>query len=187
LHAGSDIGAPGGAPIHAARAGKVVFAGWNNGYGNYTIIDHGSGVKTAYAHQSRFAVRSGAQVQAGQTIGYVGTTGASTGNHLHFEYMLNGQRLNPGLIIPGLKTGGFTLSDGLAQLHKGETVVTAPLTQKLKDGINNMDKSQHFGYNVNMNFDGAHFDSQIDFERGVENALLAIERRRGPSRRIGGK
>lgn len=187
LHAGSDIGAPGGAPIHAARGGKVVFAGWNAGYGNYTIIDHGSGVKTAYAHQSRFNVRAGQQVQGGQTIGYVGTTGASTGNHLHFEYMLNGQRLNPGLIIPGLKTGGFTMSDGLAMLHKGETVVTAPLTEKLKDGINNMDKSQHFGYNVTMNFDGAKFDSQIDFERGVENALLAIERRRGPNRKIGGK
>lgn len=188
LHAGSDIGAPSGAAIHAAKNGRVVSTSspaQSGGYGNYTVIDHGNGISTAYAHQSRFAVHPGQTVKAGQTIGYVGSTGNSTGPHLHFEYIKNGQRLNPNQIIPGLDTGGFTMSDGLAMLHKNETVLTAPLSESLKQGINNMDKSQHFGYNVSMNFAGAKFNNEIDFEKSVVNALLAIEKRRGPSRRIG--
>lgn len=181
LHAGSDIGAPGGAVIRAAKAGKVISAGWNGGYGNYTVIDHGNGDRTAYAHQSRFNVSAGQTVKAGQTIGYVGTTGASTGNHLHFEYLKNGVRVNPGTIIPGLKTGGFAMSDGLANLHQGEAVIPAKLTEQFKK---NVAESNSFGYNVTMNFDGARFNSQIDFERGVENALLAIEKRKGANRKV---
>jgi hypothetical protein len=149
------------------------------------VIDHGGGIRTAYAHQSRFGVKAGQSVKAGQTVGYVGSTGASTGPHLHFEYLQNGVRKNPGLIIPGLETGGFTMSDGLAMLHKNETVLTAPLSDSLKDGINNMDKSQHFGYNVNMNFEGAQFNSQIDFKQGVKDALLEIEKQTGTRRRVG--
>jgi TP901 family phage tail tape measure protein len=188
LHAGSDIGAGMGAAIHAAKSGRVVSTtptSRSGGYGNYTVIDHGGGIRTAYAHQSRFGVKAGQSVKAGQTIGYVGSTGASTGPHLHFEYLQNGVRKNPGLIIPGLETGGFTMSDGLAMLHKNETVLTAPLSDSLKDGINNMDKSQHFGYNVNMNFNGAKFNSDIDFEKGVVNALLAIEKHVGTKRKVG--
>ena len=95
LHAGIDIGAPYGTPIHAAASGTVVLAGWNGGYGNYTCIDHGGGMATCYAHQSSYAVSSGAQVSQGQVIGYVGNTGHSFGAHLHFEVRINGNPVDP--------------------------------------------------------------------------------------------
>jgi murein DD-endopeptidase MepM/ murein hydrolase activator NlpD len=100
LHAGTDFAAPGGAPIWAADDGVVVRAGWNGGYGNYTCIYHGDlkngrGLSTCYAHQSRILVSRGQHVSRGQTIGRVGTTGASTGNHLHFEVRIDGEPVNP--------------------------------------------------------------------------------------------
>jgi septal ring factor EnvC (AmiA/AmiB activator) len=101
LHAGIDQGASTGTPIGASKAGTVIFAGWQGGYGNLTLIDHHDGVVTAYAHQSRFAVSSGARVSQGQTIGYVGNTGNSTGPHLHFETRVNGSAVNPRQYLPG--------------------------------------------------------------------------------------
>ncbi len=100
LHAGTDFAAPGGAPIWAADDGTVIRAGWNGGYGNYTCIYHGDlkngrGLSTCYAHQSRISVSRGQHVSRGQTIGRVGTTGASTGNHLHFEVRIDGEPVNP--------------------------------------------------------------------------------------------
>jgi murein DD-endopeptidase MepM/ murein hydrolase activator NlpD len=99
LHAGIDVAAAGGSPIFAAAAGEVLRAGWNGGYGNYTCLYHGrfqgKGFATCYAHQSAIGVRTGQQVRQGQVIGRVGTTGASTGNHLHFEVRLNGDPVNP--------------------------------------------------------------------------------------------
>jgi murein DD-endopeptidase MepM/ murein hydrolase activator NlpD len=95
LHAGIDIGVPYGTPIHAAASGTVVLAGWTGGYGNYTCIDHGGGMATCYAHQSSYAVSSGAQVSQGQVIGYVGNTGHSFGAHLHFEVRINGNPVDP--------------------------------------------------------------------------------------------
>jgi murein DD-endopeptidase MepM/ murein hydrolase activator NlpD len=95
LHAGIDIGAPSGTPIHAAASGTVVLAGWTGGYGNYTCIDHGGGLATCYAHQSSYAVSGGAQVAQGQVIGYVGNTGHSFGSHLHFEVRINGTPVDP--------------------------------------------------------------------------------------------
>ncbi len=99
LHAGLDIAAPGGRPITAADAGVVVSAGWAGGYGNYTCISHGTAagrsLATCYAHQSAISVRAGDQVGSGQQIGRVGTTGASTGNHLHFEVRIDGTPVNP--------------------------------------------------------------------------------------------
>jgi len=95
LHAGIDIGAPYGTPIHAAASGTVVLAGWIGGYGNYTCIDHGGGLATCYAHQSLYAVSGGAQVSQGQVIGYVGNTGHSFGAHLHFEVRINGNPVDP--------------------------------------------------------------------------------------------
>jgi murein DD-endopeptidase MepM/ murein hydrolase activator NlpD len=95
LHAGMDIAAPAGTPIGAAGAGTVVSAGWRGGYGNAVIIDHGGGVATLYAHQSRLAASVGQTVTQGQVIGYVGTTGYSTGNHLHWEVRVNGTPINP--------------------------------------------------------------------------------------------
>jgi murein DD-endopeptidase MepM/ murein hydrolase activator NlpD len=99
LHAGVDLAAPGGAAIRATAAGDVLRAGWNGGYGNYTCVYHGRfqgrGFATCYAHQSAVLVRPGQHVRRGQVIGRVGTTGASTGNHLHFEVRLNGDPVNP--------------------------------------------------------------------------------------------
>jgi septal ring factor EnvC (AmiA/AmiB activator) len=101
MHAGIDQGASTGTPIGASKAGTVIFAGWQGGYGNLTLIDHHDGVVTAYAHQSSFAVGSGASVSQGQTIGYVGNTGNSTGPHLHFETRVNGSAVNPRQYLPG--------------------------------------------------------------------------------------
>ncbi|MGI8422100.1 MAG: M23 family metallopeptidase [Gaiellaceae bacterium] len=79
-----DIGAGMGTPIHAAASGTVVLAAYDGGYGNFVVIDHGNGLATAYAHQSQIAVSVDEQVSQGQVIGYVGSTGFSTGPHLHF-------------------------------------------------------------------------------------------------------
>jgi len=95
LHAGVDFGAASGTPIVAADTGTVVSAGWHGGYGNAVIVDHGGGVATLYGHQSRLAVGSGSRVSRGQVIGYVGSTGMSTGPHLHFELRINGVPTDP--------------------------------------------------------------------------------------------
>jgi murein DD-endopeptidase MepM/ murein hydrolase activator NlpD len=95
LHAGIDIAVPVGTPIHAAASGTVVLAGWVDGYGNYTCIDHGGGLATCYAHQSSLAVSVGTHVTQGQVIGYSGNTGHSTGPHLHFEVRINGTPVDP--------------------------------------------------------------------------------------------
>lgn len=100
LHAGIDIAAPGGTPIYAAQAGCVSFAGVQGGYGNLILIDHGGGTVTAYAHQSRLGAAKGDCVSTGQQIGAVGTTGNSTGNHLHFEVRVNGSARNPRPYLP---------------------------------------------------------------------------------------
>jgi murein DD-endopeptidase MepM/ murein hydrolase activator NlpD len=104
LHAGTDFAAPGGSPIRAAAAGRVIQAGWNGGYGNYTCISHGRlqgrGFSTCYGHQSEIDVHVGERVRRGEIIGRVGTTGASTGYHLHFETRLDGVPKNPLRYLP---------------------------------------------------------------------------------------
>jgi murein DD-endopeptidase MepM/ murein hydrolase activator NlpD len=95
MHTGIDIGVPYGTPIHAAASGRVVYAGWMDGYGNLVAIDHGRGLSTAYAHQSRIAVSVGQVVSQGQVIGYVGCTGHCFGPHLHFEVRINGTPVDP--------------------------------------------------------------------------------------------
>lgn len=95
MHDGIDFDGATGDPIGAAAAGEVFFVGWISGYGNTTLIDHGGGVETLYAHQSDFAVSEGDFVEAGQTIGYVGSTGNSTGPHLHFEVSVDGAPVDP--------------------------------------------------------------------------------------------
>ncbi len=95
LHAGIDIAAPTGTPIGAAIAGTVIYSGWQSGYGNVVILSHGGGLSTLYGHQSRLGVSLGQAVGAGQTIGYVGSTGHSTGPHVHFETRYGGIARNP--------------------------------------------------------------------------------------------
>ncbi len=100
LHAGIDIGAGSGTPIRAAKAGTVIFAGSQGGYGNVVIIDHGGGLTTLYAHQSRLGTNDGADVAQGEVVGFVGSTGHSTGPHLHFETRVGGSPQNPRRYLP---------------------------------------------------------------------------------------
>jgi murein DD-endopeptidase MepM/ murein hydrolase activator NlpD len=95
MHEGIDIGVPTGTPIHAAAAGTVIYAGWEGGYGNLVVIDHGGGLATAYGHQSQIASSVGQHVEQGQVIGYVGCTGHCFGPHLHFEVRINGTPVDP--------------------------------------------------------------------------------------------
>lgn len=95
FHAGLDMAAPGGSPILAAYSGQVCATGYSGAMGNYAMIDHGSGLYTVYMHASSISVSKGQSVSAGQRIGSVGSTGRSTGNHLHFGVRLNGQYVNP--------------------------------------------------------------------------------------------
>ena len=95
MHKGIDYGAPMGSPIIAATDGTVNFAGWHGGHGNYVQIKQSGNLGTGYAHMSRIAVKAGQRVRAGQIIGYVGSTGISTGPHLHFEVFVNNVAVNP--------------------------------------------------------------------------------------------
>lgn len=103
-HGGTDIAASYGSAIYAADSGTVVRSadGWNGGWGNYVMINHGNGMQTLYAHMSSRAVSVGQTVSRGQTIGYVGSTGMSTGPHLHFEMYINGSRVDPQTRYPGV-------------------------------------------------------------------------------------
>jgi murein DD-endopeptidase MepM/ murein hydrolase activator NlpD len=95
LHEGIDIGVSYGTPIHAAAAGTVIYCGWESGYGNLTVLDHGGNLATAYGHQSSIVVSCGQHVGQDDVIGYVGSTGHSTGPHLHFEVRINGSPVDP--------------------------------------------------------------------------------------------
>lgn len=100
-HRGIDIPAPEGTPILAAHSGTVLICGWNDSFGNQVLIDDGAGFSTRYAHMTATAVSPGAVVTAGQVIGYVGSTGDSTGNHLHFEVSVGGNLTDPlGYVVP---------------------------------------------------------------------------------------
>ena len=94
-HSGLDIANKKGTPIYAADTGTVEKVGWSTGYGNTIVINHGGGKKTRYAHLSKFYVEKGQKVNKGKTIGAMGSTGWSTGSHLHFEVIINGRKYNP--------------------------------------------------------------------------------------------
>ena len=97
LHTGLDIAGPVGSPLYASRSGRVIKSqcGWNGGYGCYVILDHGGGINTLYGHSSKLLVSVGETVVQGQTIALMGSTGRSTGPHIHFEVRVNGKRTNP--------------------------------------------------------------------------------------------
>lgn len=94
-HMGMDIAAPNGTSIKAAADGTITYSGWMGGYGNLIIISHGNGIQTYYGHCSKLYVSVGKEVKAGDIIAAVGSTGNSTGNHLHFEIRKNGSQINP--------------------------------------------------------------------------------------------
>ena len=104
MHEGIDIPAPRGTPIRAAANGLIVASSSNlkgyGGYGKVIIIDHGKGIRTLYAHNSKNRVKSGSCIRSGEVIGEVGSTGRSTGNHLHFEVRKNGRPVNPLNYLP---------------------------------------------------------------------------------------
>lgn len=95
MHAGIDLASPSGTPIYATADGIIDRAEWFGGYGNMVEIDHGKGIATRYGHMSRVAARAGERVKRGDLIGYVGSTGRSTGSHLHYEVRIDGRAVNP--------------------------------------------------------------------------------------------
>lgn len=120
FHKGVDFGVGFGTPILAAAGGRVSFAGWHGGHGNYVMLDHGKGLQTAYGHMSKIAVRPGQTVGQGQLIGYVGSTGLSTGPHLHYEVYLNRQAVDPrgAKFVSGPQLAGGELSRFRAELDR---------------------------------------------------------------------
>jgi murein DD-endopeptidase MepM/ murein hydrolase activator NlpD len=103
-HLGLDLGAPTGTPVRAVRPGVVARTGWIGAYGYAVYLRHADGYETRYAHLSRIEVQEGERVDRGQTIGRVGSTGASTGPHLHLEVRLDGRALDPLLFLPAVST-----------------------------------------------------------------------------------
>lgn len=101
FHSGQDIDAVWGAPVIAGASGKVMFVGWQNGYGQLVVIDHGGGLTTRYGHLSAIAASIGQTIQRGELLGKVGSTGRSTGPHLHYEVRINDEPVNP---LPYLRT-----------------------------------------------------------------------------------
>jgi murein DD-endopeptidase MepM/ murein hydrolase activator NlpD len=126
MHQGVDFGAPMGAPILAAAGGTVAFAARHGGHGNYVKLNHSKELSTAYAHLSRFAVRPGQKVAQGQVIGYVGSTGISTGPHLHYEVWLRGKPTNPMTLkfIGGTQLSGDALNRFMATMARMRALST---------------------------------------------------------------
>jgi len=116
MHSGLDFRAPYSSPILSAADGAVSFVGNKAGYGRVVEVDHGSGMVTRYAHMSRFDVKSGMRVTAGQIIGRIGNSGRSTGPHLHFEVRINGRAVNP---RPFLETAPHVLEEARAHITQG--------------------------------------------------------------------
>ena len=108
MHAGIDLAGPNGTPIYATADGTIRRSGWNSGgYGNLIEVDHGRGIETRYGHLSRILVRAGQPVKRGQLIGYMGSTGRSTGSHLHYEVRIEGKPVNP---IPFMKSTDYLVA-----------------------------------------------------------------------------
>jgi len=141
FHKGIDFGSPYGSPIYAATDGVVAFAGRSGGYGNFVKIAHAGGLGTGYGHMSRIATSAGARVRQGQLIGYVGSTGMSTGPHLHYELYKNGVAIDPRSIaftttslLSGSALASFKAKlNGLLGVKPG---LSAPLAARMTGGEN---------------------------------------------------
>ena len=146
MHTGVDLQAAFGSSVGASMSGRVWFAGTRSGYGNLVVLDHGSGVATFYAHLSSIAVTSGEEVAAGQLIGYVGSTGRSTGPHLHYEVRANGHPVDPSsrisvsdgqIAVEGRAFGRAGTWDGPVELPRapGGTSISVDLGEGADAGL----------------------------------------------------
>jgi murein DD-endopeptidase MepM/ murein hydrolase activator NlpD len=121
MHAGVDIPGPIGTPIYATADGVVGRAGWVGGYGNLVELEHGKGLQTRYGHMSKLLVAPGTRVARGQVIGLMGSTGRSTGSHLHYEVRMDGAAVNP---VPYMETAQYA-----SNMQQRVNAMTAPLAQ----------------------------------------------------------
>ena len=152
MHAGVDLRASYGEPIHAVAGGTVVFAGRHGGHGNFVKLDHGGGLGTGYAHMSRIAVNVGERVRQGEIIGYVGSTGLSTGPHLHYEVYRNGHTVNPLSIsfVSKAQLSGKELADFRALVKRLQGVAPGaalsslvPTREEAKTPEREIDRADH--------------------------------------------
>ncbi len=134
MHSGIDFGGGYGAPIYAVTDGTVTFAGRKGGYGKFVKLKHAGGLGSGYAHMSRIAVRNGARVRKGQIIGYIGSTGLSTGPHLHYELYRNGRTINPRSVrfTQRAQLGGRELRNFKAELRRLKEVEPGAALGSLK-------------------------------------------------------
>jgi murein DD-endopeptidase MepM/ murein hydrolase activator NlpD len=131
MHAGIDFGAPTGTPVYAAGDGVVERAGWAGGYGRWLQIKHANGLETGYGHLSRWAVKQGQHVHQGQVVAYVGSTGMSSGPHLHFELLVGGKKVNPSKFKapPSVALSGKALAAFKAEKARIDGLVSQKLAQ----------------------------------------------------------
>ena len=152
MHRGIDFKATYGTPIYAVTDGTVEYAGRHGGHGNFVRLMHGGGLQTGYAHMSRIAVSRGQRVRRGQVIGYVGSTGLSTGPHLHYEMYRNGATVNPSSVrfvtraqLSGSDLAAFRASLAtLQQVEPGAALATlAPDPGMTEEPVREIDRIEH--------------------------------------------
>ena len=144
MHSGLDFGGGYGAPIYAVTDGKVSFAGRKGGYGKFVKIKHSGGLASGYAHMSRIAVSNGRNVRKGQIIGYIGSTGLSTGPHLHYELYRNGRTINPNSVkfVQRAELGGRELKRFKSELQRLQKVTPGAALGTLKSASSNKKKQR---------------------------------------------
>ena len=144
MHSGLDFGGGYGAPIYAVTDGTVTYAGRKGGLGKYVKINHSGGLASGYAHMSRIAVRNGRRVRKGQIIGYIGSTGLSTGPHLHYELYRNGRTVNPRSVrfTQRAQLSGRELGNFKAELRRLKEVEPGAALGSLKTVSNEPDSER---------------------------------------------
>ena len=161
-HLGIDFGAPKGTPIYALSDGKVIFAGWMRGYGKVTKIAHGKGLVSLYAHQSSILVKNGERVKRGQIIGRVGSTGISTGPHLHLGFYKRGKPINPAFYIN-------------KKIKVQDAIVYKKVIKIVKNIENNLPLKEKRVYNLLKNFSDNNKNSPFVWREYKENKKITIK------------